>query len=53
MDRDEFLKALMDRYETTELVELLGLSTEDIIDAFYERIMENEEALWEELQYGH
>lgn len=37
----ETKKALIDRFEGWELVEFLGIETEDIIEAFEERILED------------
>lgn len=37
---DEFIKNVLDRYTAEELVEALGLSTRDVIDAFYDAIIE-------------
>lgn len=37
---EEYLNALADRYDATELVELLELSTWDIIEMYREKIVE-------------
>lgn len=49
---DAFLKRLLDHYTATELVDRLDLTTEDIVDAFYELIMENSRDLTEDMDYG-
>lgn len=41
MDGATLLKALADRFEGYELVELLDISVEEIIDAFQDRIEYN------------
>ncbi len=35
---DEFLARVIDRFEVTELVEALGLTSEDIVDRFFDEI---------------
>lgn len=37
---DSYLQALKDRFEPWEIVELLGLSNNQIIDRFYEELIE-------------
>ena len=57
MDEDEIpdavRKALTDRYEGWELVELLSIRVEDVIDAFEMDIMDNLEDLKEELKINY
>lgn len=36
---DEFIKYILDRYTATELVELLDLTTEQIVGAFFEETL--------------
>lgn len=48
-----FLKALNDKFDPTELVELLDLETVDIIDAFEGLILQRQSSLEDELKYGH
>lgn len=40
---DEFVKAVLDRYTASELVELLGLTTVDIVGAFADQIEDSRE----------
>ena len=47
-----FLKALNDKFEPTELVEFLELSTVDIIDAFEDLVLMRQTELEDELKYG-
>ena len=49
-DLKEFRERLIERYEPSELVELLGLSTEDMYYAFDLKLQETEE-IWEELGF--
>jgi hypothetical protein len=42
-------QALIDRFEGWEIVELLGLSAEDVIEAFLDQIIEKDAAVREEL----
>lgn len=37
---DEFIKNILERYNAAELVDLLDLSTSDVVDAFLERILD-------------
>lgn len=48
MTRDELLRKLRNT-EELHLVELLGITSDDIVDAFFERIEENEDWLHEQL----
>lgn len=41
MDEGTLLKALSDRFEGFELVELLDISVDEVIDAFQDKILEN------------
>ena len=50
-DLKEFRERLIERYEPSELVELLGLSTEEVYYAFDLKLQEVEE-IWEELGFG-
>jgi hypothetical protein len=49
---EEFVKRINDYFEGYELVELLGITTEEIIEAFAEKIGENAELLEEVTNYG-
>jgi hypothetical protein len=40
---DLFLKRIIDKYTAEELCEMLGLTTEQIVDAFYEQVLELED----------
>lgn len=42
MDRDELYKAIEDFFSPCELVDLLGLETSDVIEAFYDTVFESE-----------
>lgn len=53
LTQDAFIKALLDKFDGFELVELLGLSTKQVVDAFYDIILENQSELEDELKYGH
>jgi len=44
---EDLKERLLDRFTAAELVEYLGLTTEDFIEAFWERILDNEELLEE------
>lgn len=48
----EFILQLIDRFEGFELVELLDISAEDVIDALWSRIEDNQEMLKEYLLNG-
>lgn len=47
MDEDEIIKTVIDRYSPDELCELLNLSTSDMVDKFYDEILDNEEIRFE------
>lgn len=49
---EEFLKRLGDYFDAPDLVDMLGISTEDLVEAFRDTIEENEARLKEILQYG-
>lgn len=49
---DEFLKMLIDRFEGFELVELLDISSEEIVQAFSDKIEDNYEMLEDFLNHG-
>lgn len=49
---EEFVKRVGDYFEGFELVELLGITAEEIIEAFHEKIDENKELLEEVTNYG-
>lgn len=57
MDEDDIpdviRKALIDKYEGWELVELLDIDIEDVIDAFEIEIVDNLEDLKEELRINN
>jgi hypothetical protein len=53
LTQDAFIKALIDKFDGPELAELLGLTTKQIVDAFYNQILEAQEGLEDELKYGH
>ena len=38
---EEFTERIKDRYTAEELVEILGLSVEDIVEVYFEECMEN------------
>lgn len=38
---DDLKKAIIDRVEAWDLVDFLGLTVEDVVEAFEERIVEN------------
>ena len=40
MDEDVKIRFIIDRYETDELCEVMGLTSEDIVMAFYDRCLE-------------
>ena len=42
---DMYIENLNERYTAEELVELLGLSTMQIIDAFYEEVLDHRNLL--------
>lgn len=42
MEPDELLKIVIDRFSPDELCELLGLTTADMADKFYDEILDNE-----------
>lgn len=48
-----FLTALSEKFEATELVELLGLTVDDIIEIHQELILQKQAMLEDELKYGH
>lgn len=48
-----FLTALSEKFEPSELVELLGLTMDDIIENFQEQILEKQAMLEDELKWGH
>lgn len=37
---EEFRQRLLDKYEAVELVELLGITAEELLDAFEEKVLE-------------
>lgn len=37
---DEFLKRVADKYSASEIVEILGLSEEDILEVYMEEVLE-------------
>ena len=43
----EFRERLIERYDGVSLAEILGLTTEDIWEAFHERCMDNSELIHE------
>ena len=45
LQRDELQERILDRYDLHELIELLGLTVEDICDKFKELIIEQEDFL--------
>lgn len=47
MDEDEIIKAVIDRYSPDELCELLNLTTTDMVERFYDEILDNEEIRYE------
>lgn len=49
---DEFLKMLIDRFEGFELVELLDISSEEVVQAFADKIEDNYEMLEDFLNHG-
>lgn len=46
---DDFLKQLIDHYTAPELVDVLDLTTEDIIDAFFDTILEASKLLRQDM----
>lgn len=48
---DDFMKALADRFEGWELVDLLNIPAEDVILAFKDLIEDNEEDLRDYIDY--
>lgn len=48
----EFIKALEDKFEAWELVELLELKTSEIITAFFQDVLNRQNDLEDELKYG-
>lgn len=52
MDKDEFEKALADRFTAAELVDLLDVDVWQIIEAFDWEIIESKNELMEILKYG-
>lgn len=53
LTQKEFIKALIDKFEAWELVELLDLQTSEIITAFYDDVLAQQNMLEDELKYGH
>lgn len=53
LTQDAFLDALVKKFEATELVELLDLTTTDIVQSFFEEIIAKQRQLEEELKWGH
>lgn len=51
MDED-FKNRIIDRFEGFELVELLDISIEDVVEAFEEILLKNEEYLEEFIEIG-
>lgn len=51
-DREEFNKRLVDFFEAGELVEFLGITTEDIVYIFEEEIGDLAEDLEEFMEHG-
>lgn len=51
-DLETFIDQVLDRLEPTELVDLLGVSTEDVLDAFYERVLDQSRTIREFLNHG-
>lgn len=49
---DDFVKALIDRYESWELAEMLGVSCREFVEQFEDYIRDNFEELCEEIGYG-
>lgn len=43
----EFRERLIERYDATELTEILGLTVEDLWEYFAERMLDNEELVQE------
>ena len=43
MDVDELIKAVIDRFSPDELCDILGLTTEQMADKFYDEILNSEE----------
>lgn len=50
-DMDDFLKALADRYEGWEIVEILRIPSEEVIEAFKDLVLDNENDLREMINY--
>ena len=48
---DDFLKALADRYEGWEIVEILRIPSEEVIEAFKDLVLDNENDLREMINY--
>lgn len=48
---DDFIKALIDRYESSELVELLDIPVREILEMFEDYVRDNYEELCEEIGY--
>lgn len=53
LTQDAFFKALEDKFTAAELVELLGLETRQIIQRFFDEVIDNQPELQDELKYGH
>lgn len=49
----EFVKALEDKFTAEELVELLEIKTSEIINAFWDDVLKQQDMLEDELRYGH
>lgn len=49
---DEFIKQLSDYFTSSELIELLDVTTEDVVWAFLEKVEDVREDLEEIIHYG-
>jgi len=49
---DEFEKRVIDYFDPDQLIDLLGVTTEEVVEAFLEKIKENTYLLEDFMQHG-
>lgn len=52
MDLEELKKAVADYFDIEQLLDLLGLQTEDVVELLSDKIEENADMLEDYLNYG-
>jgi hypothetical protein len=52
LTQETFFKAVSDKLEPTELVDLLGLTTTQIVQRFLDEVIDNQAELEDVLKYG-